>query len=98
MTLLLGGLIAVVLGLVCFIFWFGDFLTLLKGALPLIMVVGGGLTVYLGVEEIQSKLREERERQEEELARAREEIELIKARAEQYREELERLKEQYKPS
>ena len=93
MTLLMGGAIASILGLVGLIVWIKDFLILLKGALPLLLLLGGVLAAYIGFDEIQSKLREEREKQEEELTKAREEIEMIKAKAEQYREELERLKE-----
>jgi hypothetical protein len=94
MTLLMAGAISAVLGLVGLIVWIQDFLILVKGGLPVILLLGGMTAVYIGFDEIQSKLREEREKQEEELAKAKEEIELIKARAEQYRDELERMKEE----
>jgi ABC-type transport system involved in cytochrome c biogenesis permease subunit len=94
MTLLMGGTVSAVLGLIGMVVWRGDFLVLIKGGLPLLLLLGGMLAVYLGVDDIQTKLREEREKQEEDLAKAMEEIEMIKARAEQYREELERLKEE----
>ncbi len=93
MTLLMGGAVSVVLGLIGLVVWIKDFLILMKGGLPLLLLLGGALAVYIGVDDMQSKLREEREKQEEELAKAMEEIELMKAKAEQYREELERLKE-----
>jgi hypothetical protein len=93
MTLLMGGAVSAILGLVGLIVWIQDFFILLKGGLPVILLLGGVIAVYIGFEEIQSKLREEREKQDEELAKAKEEIELIKARAEVYREELERLKD-----
>ena len=94
MTLLLAGAISTILGLVGLILWIGDFLVLLKGGLPILLLMGGLLAAYIGVDELQSKLREETEKQEEELARAREEIELMKVKSEQYREELERLKQE----
>ncbi len=93
MTLLMGGAVSAILGLVGLIVWIQDFFILLKGGLPVLLLLGGGIAIYIGFEEIQSKLREEREKQDEELAKAKEEIELIKARAELYREELERLKD-----
>jgi len=93
MTLLLAGAVSAILGLVGLIVWINDFLILLKGGLSIILLFGGILAAYIGFDELQSKLREETEKQEEELAKAREEIDLIKAKAEQYREELERLKE-----
>ena len=96
MTMLMAGAVSSILGLVGLIVWIKDFLMLLKGSLPLLLLLGGVLAVYIGFDEIQSKLREEREKQEEELIKAKEEIDLIKARAEQYREELEKLKEERK--
>lgn len=92
MTLLLIGAVSAILGLIGLIEWIHDFLILLKGGLPLILLLGGILAAYIGFDDLQSKLQEEAEKQEEELAQAREEIELMKARTEQYREELERIK------
>ena len=98
MTLLLGGAVAAILGLVGLFEWIKDFFTLLRGALPILLLLGGIMAAYIGFDELQSKLREESEKQEEELAKAREEIDLMKAKAEQYREELDRLKgERQKP-
>jgi hypothetical protein len=55
MTSFLGGIIALVLGLVSFIFWFGEFVDILKGILPALFILGGVLAVYLGAEEIKDK-------------------------------------------
>ncbi|MCX5832143.1 MAG: hypothetical protein NT140_09710 [Deltaproteobacteria bacterium] len=94
MTLLLGGAVSAILGLVGLFEWIKDFITLLKGGLPILLLLGGVMAAYIGFDELQSKLREESEKQEEELAKAKEEIDLMKAKAEQYREELERMKEE----
>lgn len=96
MTLLLAGAVSAILGLVGLIEWMHDFIILLRGGLPLLLLLGGILAAYIGFDDLQSKLREDAEKQEEELAKAREEIELMKARTEQYREELEKLKEERK--
>jgi ABC-type multidrug transport system fused ATPase/permease subunit len=93
MSLLIGGAFSVIIGLLGLILWWVDFLVILKGGIPIILILGGILAVYIGLDEIQDKLREERQRQEESLAKAREEIEMVRAQAEQYREELEKLKE-----
>ena len=93
MSLLMGGAISVIIGLIGLVVWWVDFLIILKGGIPIILILGGILAVYIGLDEIQDKLREERQKQEESLAKAREEIEMVKAQAEQYREELEKLKE-----
>ncbi len=81
------------LGLLGLIFWWREFFILLKGSIPVLLLLGGALAVYVGLDEIKDKMREEKERQEEELNRAREELERTKAEAEKYREELDKLKE-----
>jgi len=93
MSLLMGGAVSVIIGLIGLVVWWVDFLIIVKGGIPIILILGGILAVYIGFDEIQDKLREERQKQEESLAKAREEIEMVKAQAEQYREELEKLKE-----
>jgi len=93
MSLLTGGVIASVIGLISLIFWWADFLTIIRGALPIFLLLGGALAMYVGFDEIQDKIREERQRQDEELEKAREEIESAKAEADRYREELDKLKD-----
>jgi uncharacterized protein (DUF3084 family) len=87
MSLLTGGVIAAIFGLISLIFWFNDFLVILRGALPIFLFLG---------DEIQDKIREERQRQDEDLEKAKEEIESAKAEALRYREELDKLKDDKK--
>jgi hypothetical protein len=96
MSLLIAGAISAVLGLIGLMAWWKDFLILLKGAMPLAMLLGGILAIYVGFDDIQDKMREERRLQDAKLDQAREEIEIVRAKAEQYKEELERLKEHAK--
>jgi cell shape-determining protein MreC len=93
MSLLIAGAVSAVLGLIGLMAWWNDFLTLLKGAIPLAMLLGGILAIYVGFDDIQDKMREEQARQNAKLDQTREEMEIVRAKAEQYREELERLKE-----
>ncbi len=93
MSLLTGGVIAALIGLISLIFWWADFLTIIRVALPIFLRLGGALAMYVGFDEIQDKIREERQRQDEELEKAREEIESAKAEADRYREELDKLKD-----
>lgn len=93
MSLLAGGIIGAIIGLISLIFWWGDFVTILKGALPISLLLGGLLAIYVGFDEMQDKIREERYRQDEELEKAKEEMESARAEAERYREELNKLKE-----
>ena len=81
-SLMLGGAVAVVLGLVGLIGWHEAFFILLKGGLPIALLLGGILAVYVGFDYLQDKIREEKRRHEEKLDQAREEIELAKAREE----------------
>jgi hypothetical protein len=96
MTLLVGGAVAAVLGLFGLIFWWDAFFMLIRGGVPIALLLGGILAIYVGFDDLQEKLREERLRQEESLEKAKEEIEQVKAKAEQYREEIDRLKEEAK--
>jgi len=93
MSLLTGGAIAAVIGLISLIFWWADFLAIIRGALPIFLLLGGALAIYVGFDEIQDKIRDERQRQDEELEKAREEIESAKAEVDRYREELDKLKD-----
>lgn len=93
MSLLIGGAIFAVLGLISLIFWWTDFMTIIRGALPISLLLGGALATYVGLDEVQDKIREERQRQDEKLEKAKEEIESVRAEAERYKEELEKLKD-----
>ena len=94
MSLLISGIVSVILGMIGFYHWWNDLMTILKGGVPIMLILGGILAVYVGLDAMEDRMREERQKQEEKLEKTREEIERIKAQAEQYREEIEKLKEQ----
>ena len=96
MQLLIGGIVAVILGVIGFSLWWSAFIVILQGGIPIILILGGILAVYVGIDAMQDKMREDRQKQEEKLEKAREEIERVKAESEQYREEIEKLKGQVK--
>ncbi len=52
MKTLIGGAVAAVLGLIGLSVWFGEFLQLLAGAIPVMLLLGGGLALYLGFDEL----------------------------------------------
>jgi len=93
MSLLIGGIMSAIFGLVSLIFFWSDFINIIKGAFPIFLLMGGALAIYVGIDEIQEKNREERNRQEERLEKAQREIETIRAQAESYKEELDKIKE-----
>ncbi len=55
MTALAGGLVSLILGIIGLIVWWGYFVDLLMGAVPAILILGGALATYLGVEELKDK-------------------------------------------
>ncbi|MEJ2040437.1 MAG: hypothetical protein P8X55_16155 [Desulfosarcinaceae bacterium] len=52
MKTLIGGAIAAVVGLIGLTIWFPAFLQLLAGAIPITLLLGGGLAIYLGFDEL----------------------------------------------
>ncbi len=52
MKTLIGGAVAAVLGLIGLSVWFSEFLMILAGAVPIILLLGGGLALYLGFDEL----------------------------------------------
>ncbi len=52
MKTLIGGAVAAVLGLIGISIWFGEFLQVIAGVLPIMLLLGGGLALYLGFDEL----------------------------------------------
>jgi hypothetical protein len=86
MKTLIGGAIAAVLGLIGLAIWFGAFLQLLAGAIPIMLLLGGGLALYLGFDEIKDNWKNKKEEAKEAVAEVNE--------TEQYKSEIESLKKE----
>jgi hypothetical protein len=86
MTALVGGLVAVALGLIGMGMWWKEFLKLLAGGLPLLLLLGGALAVYLGFEETKDKFFKKSE------TPAYEPPKMSEGEVEKYKAEVERLK------
>lgn len=52
MKTLIGGAIAVLLGVVGIAVWWSQLLDLLAGCIPPVLLLGGGLALYLGFDEL----------------------------------------------
>ena len=52
MKTLIGGAAAAVLGIIGLAVWFKPFLQLLAGAIPIALLSGGALAIYLGFDEV----------------------------------------------
>lgn len=85
MVALIGGLAALLLGLIGLFGWWDEFIWLLKGALPPVLILAGALAAYLGSEELKDKRRAEMEAAREPFAPSNEE-------ADRYKREVEELK------
>ena len=59
MKTLIGGAVAAVLGIIGLSVWFGEFLQLLAGAIPVMLLLGGGLAIYLGFDELKDSWKKE---------------------------------------
>ena len=57
MKTLIGGAIGAVLGIIGVSIWFIEFLQLLAGAIPITLLLGGGLALYLGFDEVKDSWR-----------------------------------------
>jgi uncharacterized membrane protein YqjE len=55
MMALVGGLIALILGIIGIIVWWGYFLKALMAGVPVLLILGGALATYLGIEEMKDK-------------------------------------------
>ena len=55
MAALGGGLVALVLGVIGIIVWWGFFIKALLAAVPAMLILGGALAAYLGFEELKDK-------------------------------------------
>jgi phosphate/sulfate permease len=59
MKTLIGGAVGAVLGLIGMSIWWKPFLQLLAGAIPVMLLLGGGLALYLGFDELKDSWKKE---------------------------------------
>ena len=58
MKTLVGGAIAAILGVIGIVVWIPQFLTVLAGTIPVMLLLGGALAIYLGVDELKDTWKE----------------------------------------
>jgi len=90
MKTLIGGAIAAVLGVIGIVAWFPQFLIVVAGPIPVMLLLGGALAIYLGVDELkdswsqaettetESETVEEVEKYKKEISELKGEIETLK--------------------
>jgi hypothetical protein len=59
MKTLVGGAVAAALGLIGLGFWWKEFLIVLGGTIPAVLLLGGGLAIYLGFDEMKDTWKKE---------------------------------------
>ena len=92
MNTLIGGVIAAVLGLIGIVAWFPQFLTVLAGTIPIMLLLGGGLAIYLGVDELKDTWMGEETAETEN--QPTEEVEKYKKEISELKDEIESLKKE----
>lgn len=61
MAALVGGIIATIVGVVLLVVWWKFFLAILAGGIPLVLILGGALAIYIGIDEIKDKMQQSSE-------------------------------------
>lgn len=90
MKTLIGGAVAAVLGIIGLAVWFKPFLNILAGALPAMLLLGGGLALYLGFDELKDTWKKDDATAEP--AAAEEDVETYKKEIDDLKKEIETLK------
>jgi hypothetical protein len=91
MKTLIGGAVAAVLGLIGLSVWFKEFLLLLAGALPIMLLLGGCLALYLGFDELKDTWKKDDTAVEPPMS-AGDDVEQYKQEIEDLKQEIETLK------
>ena len=89
MMSLVGGIIALILGIIFIILWWGLFLKGLMATLPALFILGGALATYLGIEELKDKAASKD---------FDDDTSNLKGEVESLKEEIKELKEEKKPA
>jgi hypothetical protein len=92
MKTLIGGAIAAVLGLIGIVAWFPQFLTVVAGTIPVMLLLGGALAIYLGVDELKDSWTQDEA--ESTGANGSEDVEKYKKEINELKEEIESLKKE----
>lgn len=90
MKTLIGGAVGAVLGLIGLSIWWKPFLQLLAGAIPIMLLLGGGLALYLGFDELKDTWKKD---EPVETPQKEEDVEKYKKEIEELKTELETMKE-----
>ena len=91
MKTLIGGAIAALLRLIGIVAWFPQFLTVIAGTIPVMLLLGGALAIYLGIDELKDTWQQEESAEPD--AAIDEDVEKYKQEISELKDEIETLKE-----
>jgi hypothetical protein len=94
MKTLIGGAVAAVLGLIGIVVWFPQFLTVVAGTIPIMLLLGGALAIYLGVDELRDSWSQAETSSAETETESSGEVEQYKQEISELKEEIETLKKE----
>ena len=92
MKTLIGGAIAAGLGLVGLVVWWGQFLMVVAGIIPAILLLGGALAIYLGFDELKDTWKPDEAAEATPESSEGENVEKYKKEIDDLKEEIETLK------
>ena len=92
MKTLIGGAIAALLGLIGIVAWFPQFLTVIAGTIPVMLLLGGALAIYLGVDELKDTWQQDQGTEAD--AATDEDVEKYKKEISELKDEIETLKQE----
>jgi hypothetical protein len=87
MAALVGGIVALILGIIGIIVWWGYFIKALAAGIPVLLILGGALATYLGIEEWKDKRSEEKLEEEPDTSELKEEVKSLKKEVEELKKE-----------
>ena len=93
MKTLIGGAIAAVLGIIGLSVWFKEFLLILAGSIPVMLLLGGGLAIYLGFDELKDSLKKDDPVDMPAAPQGSEDVEKYKSEIDDLKKEIETLKQ-----
>ena len=94
MKTLIGGAIAAALGLIGLVIWWGQFLMVLAGIIPAMLLLGGALAIYLGFDELKDSWKSDEAAEPSAEGGEGEDVEKYKKEIDDLKDEIETLKKE----
>ena len=92
MKTLIGGAIAAALGLIGLVIWWGQFLMVMAGIIPAMLLLGGALAIYLGFDELKDNWKEDETAESPPESSEGEDVDKYKKEIDDLKDEIETLK------